>query len=122
VGDRVLVTLRLGVREPAEYVVIDDALPSILEAVTPEFRTQAARSPNLADDESWWPSDFQELRQDRCLSFADEVEPGTYVLRYVARVRAAGTVTAPPAKVEEMYHPERCGFTETQTIVSEPLK
>jgi uncharacterized protein YfaS (alpha-2-macroglobulin family) len=122
VGDRVLVTLRLGVREPAEYVVIDDALPSILEAVTPEFRTQAARSPNLADDESWWPSDFQELRQDRCLSFADEVEPGTYVLRYVARVRAAGTVTAPPAKMEEMYHPERCGFTETQTIVSEPLK
>jgi uncharacterized protein YfaS (alpha-2-macroglobulin family) len=65
-------------------------------------------------------SDFREIRQDRCLSFADWVQPGTYTRRYVARVRAAGTVTAPPAKAEEMYHPERCGFTESQTVVSEP--
>jgi uncharacterized protein YfaS (alpha-2-macroglobulin family) len=121
VGDRVLVTLRLTVHEAAEYVAIDDALPSVLEAVNADFRTQGARAVGLADDESWWPADFQEIRQDRCLSFADELEPGIYVLRYLARVRAAGTVTAPPAKVEEMYHPEHCGFTETQTIVSESL-
>jgi len=122
VGDRVLVTLRLSVRESAGYVVIDDALPSILEAVNPEFRTQEARSSDLAENENWWPGDFREIRKDRCLSFADWVEPGTYVLRYVTRVRAAGAVTAPPAKAEEMYHPERCGFTESQTLVSEPLK
>lgn len=122
VGDRVLVSLRLTVRETARYVVIDDALPAILEAINPEFRTQEARSAGaLAEDGSWWMSDFREIRKDRCLSFADWVEPGTYTLRYVARVRAAGTVTAPPAKVEEMYHPERCGFTETQTLVSERL-
>ena len=121
VGDRVLVTLRLTVHEAAEYVAIDDALPSVLEAVNADFRTQGARTVDLADDESWWPANFQEIRQDRCLSFADELNPGIYVLRYLARVRAAGTVTAPPAKVEEMYHPERCGFTETQTIVSESL-
>jgi len=122
VGDRVLVTLRLSVREAASYVVIDDALPSILEAVNAEFLTQEARSSELAENENWWASDFREIRKDRCLSFADWVEPGTYVLRYVARVRAAGTVIAPPAKAEEMYHPERCGFTESQTLVSEPLK
>jgi len=122
VGDRVLVTLRLTVREPARYVVIDDALPAVLEAINPEFRTQAARSAGATGEEgSWWPSDFREIRQDRCLSFADSVAPGTYVLQYLARVRAAGTVSAPSAKVEEMYHPERCGLTETQTLVSEPL-
>ncbi len=123
VGDRVLVSLRLTVREDAHYVVIDDALPAILEAITPEFRTQEARSADAqAEDGNWWPSDFREIRKDRCLSFADWVEPGTYTLRYVARVRAAGTVTAPSAQVEEMYHPERCGFTETQTLVSERLQ
>jgi uncharacterized protein YfaS (alpha-2-macroglobulin family) len=122
VGDRVLVSLRLTVREPARYVVIDDALPAVLEAINPEFRTQAARSAGATgEDGSWWLSDFREIRQDRCLSFADWVVPGTYTLQYVARVRAAGTVTAPSAKVEEMYHPERCGFTETQTLVSERL-
>jgi len=123
VGDRVLVSLRLTVRESARYVVIDDALPAILEAINPEFRTQEARSAGtLTEDGSWWLSDFREIRQDRCLSFADWVAPGTYTMRYVARVRAAGTVTAPSAKVEEMYHPERCGFTETQTLVSEGLQ
>lgn len=122
VGDRVLVTLRLGVREPAEYVAIDDALPATLEAVNPEFRTQEARSAGLADDEEWWVSDFREIHKDRCLWFANAVEPGNYVLRYVARVRAAGTVTAPPAKVEEMYHPEHCGLSGSQLLISEPLK
>ena len=122
VGDRVLVTLRLSVREPARYVAINDALPATLEAVNPEFRTQEARSTVLADDETWWASDFREIRKDRCLWFADRVEPGTYVLRYLARVRAAGTVTAPSAKAEEMYHPERCGLTESQILTTESLK
>ncbi len=122
VGDRVLVTLQLSVRERAHYMVIDDPLPSILEAINPEFRTQEARPPNaVADDSTWWFSDFREIRKGRCLSFADRVEPGTYVMRYVARVRAAGSVTAPSAKAEEMYHPEKCGLSETQALVSKGL-
>jgi uncharacterized protein YfaS (alpha-2-macroglobulin family) len=122
VGDRVLVSLHLTVRNPASYVAIDDALPSVLETINPEFRTQEARAAGGSREESEaWPSDFREIRRDRCLSFADQVMPGTYTLRYVARVRAAGTVTAPPAKVEEMYHPERCGLTESQTLTSEAV-
>jgi uncharacterized protein YfaS (alpha-2-macroglobulin family) len=119
VGDRVLITLRLAVREPARYVVVDDALPSILEAVNPDFRTQGARGPAPAGNEGdYWLADFQEIRKDRFLSFANGVRPGTYTLRYVARVRAAGEVTAPSAKAEEMYHPERYGLSETQEIKS----
>ncbi|HLX70553.1 MAG TPA: alpha-2-macroglobulin family protein [Verrucomicrobiae bacterium] len=119
VGDRVLVTIHVHVHDTAKYMVIDDPLPATLEAINPEFRTQQARSSSaLADDATWWMSDFHEIRKDRCLSFANYVEPGDYTFRYLARVRAAGTVTAPPAKVEEMYHPERCGFTESQVLMS----
>jgi uncharacterized protein YfaS (alpha-2-macroglobulin family) len=120
VGDRVLVTLRLVVRSPARYMVIDDALPSILEAVNPEFNTREGRaSGQLSEDGAWWPSDFHELRKDRSLSFANLVGPGEYSWRYVARVRAAGVVTAPSAKAQEMYHPERYGLSGSQTISSE---
>ena len=123
VGDRVLVTLRLNVHKDAEYVAIDDPLPSILEAINPEFRTQQARSADaLAENGNWWVSDFREIRKDRCLSFMDFVPAGRYTFRYVARVRAAGSVTAPSAKVEEMYHPERRGLTETQTLTSHGLE
>jgi alpha-2-macroglobulin len=122
VGDRVVVSLKLIVREPARYMVIDDPLPAVLEAINPEFRTQQARSADVvSDDGDWWFSDFHEIRKDRCLSFANEVRPGTYTFRYLARVRAAGSVTAPSAKAEEMYHPERCGLSESQTLVSKGL-
>jgi len=120
VGDRVLVILNLSVREAAHYVAVDDALPSIFEAVNPEFKTQAAGpAGSIAGDDAQWISDFREIRKDRCLYFADRIAPGNYTLRYVARVRAAGTVTAPPAKMEEMYHPERYGLSGTQTVSSE---
>ena len=120
VGDRVLVTLDLAVHETARYVAVDDALPSILEAVNPEFKTQEAGLPAIAArSDAEWLSSFREIRKDRCLYFADWIAPGNYTIRYVARVRAAGIVTAPPAKVEEMYHPERYGLSGTQTVSSE---
>jgi uncharacterized protein YfaS (alpha-2-macroglobulin family) len=123
VGDRVLVTLDLNVRDTARWVVIDDALPGIFEAINPEFKTQVARSANAVQQgSSFWMSDFREIRKDRCLSFANWVPPGNYTMRYLARVRAAGTVTAPSAKVEEMYHPERCGLSGSETISSEGIQ
>jgi uncharacterized protein YfaS (alpha-2-macroglobulin family) len=119
VGDRVLVTLHVQVHDTSKYMVIDDPLPATLEAINPEFRSREARSSSaLTEDGTWWMSNFSEIRKDRCLSFANYVEPGTYTLRYLARVRAAGTVTAPSAKAEEMYHPERCGLTATQVLTS----
>ncbi len=123
VGDRVLVTLNLAVHEAAHYVAVDDALPSILEALNPDFKTREAgpRRASAGNDADWVCS-FREIRKDRCLYFADWLAPGNYTIRYVARVRAAGTVTAPTAKVEEMYHPERYGLSGTQTIASEGMQ
>jgi len=127
VGDRVLVTLRLNVGKPARFVAVDDALPSNLEAINPAFKTQQTRegpvlTPPGSEEGDYWSGDFQEIRDDRVLFFANEVTPGGYVLRYVARVRAAATAIAPAAKVEEMYHPDRYGLTETQVLSSQPME
>ena len=120
VGDRVLVTLRIDARRNARYVAVDDPLPSIFEAVNPVFKSQATRAGEVLDSE--WFSSFQELRDDRALFFADWLSAGRYTIRYLARVRAAGTATAPSAKIEEMYHPERFGTTATMQLTSLPLK
>jgi uncharacterized protein YfaS (alpha-2-macroglobulin family) len=120
VGDRVLVTLNISVRGRASYVAVDDPLPAIFEAVNPVFKSQETNAgAQLGRD---WLSDHQELREDRALFFADDLYPGDYTIRYLARVRAAGTATAPSAKIEEMYHPERFGMTETVQLTSLPLK
>jgi uncharacterized protein YfaS (alpha-2-macroglobulin family) len=102
VGDRVLVRLELSVRESARFLVVDDPLPAILEPIPGE-------NPG-------WMWDFHEFRKDRALFFANELAAGNYTLCYGARVRAAGEVSAPAGKVEEMYHPQRFGLTGTQTL------
>jgi uncharacterized protein YfaS (alpha-2-macroglobulin family) len=120
VGDRVLVTLNVAVRKPAHYVAVADPLPAIFEAINPAFKSQATLAGQTLGID--WLASHQELRDDRALFFADDLEPGDYTIRYLARVRAAGTATAPSAKVEEMYHPERFGLTETMQLTSLPLK
>ena len=42
---------------------------------------------------------------------------GDYHLEYLARVIAEGEATAPPAKIEEMYHPQRHGLSKTHDFV-----
>ncbi|MEP7249044.1 MAG: MG2 domain-containing protein [Spartobacteria bacterium] len=120
VGDRVLVTLQLEVRQPAHFVAIDDALPAIFEAVNPEFKTQDTRGATGAGGN--WFSDYRELRHDRALFFRNHLAPGSYTIHYLARVRAAGEVIAPPAKIEEMYHPDRFGLSEGLKVKSAALE
>jgi len=120
VGDRVIVALHLVVRKPATYVALEDPLPSILEAINPKFESQATNID--ARVLSNWEGDYNELREDRALFFRDQLDTGEYTIAYLARVRAAGTAIAPSAKVEEMYHPDRFGQTETLRLTSLPLK
>ncbi len=118
VGDRVLVQLDIEVRHEAGYIAVDDPLPAILEAVNPVFKSQEMAAGPMTRD---WLSDYHELREDRALFFAHNIQPGHYAIRYLARVCAAGTATAPAAKIEEMYHPERCGISATTKLASLPL-
>lgn len=120
VGDRVLVTLTVEVREAASFVVIDDALPCLLEAINPAFASQQTRGGEPVAQR--WISSHRELRADRAVFFCDRLEPGRYALRYLTRVRAAGDAAAPPAKVEAMYRPDRYGLTASGRLVAGPAE
>ena len=118
VGDRIVVTLRVATTRPGNFVAIDDPLPAILEAVNPQFRTQQG----AVDTQEFWNADYREVRADRVLYFCDHLPPGAFTFNYLARVRSAGTVTAPATKVEEMYRPERFGLSDTLKMTSRPAK
>jgi uncharacterized protein YfaS (alpha-2-macroglobulin family) len=80
--------------------------------VNPEFKTQQMN----VDLATIWQSDFTEIREDRALFFRNNLWDGNHEIRYLARVRAAGTATAPPTKIEEMYNPERFGLSASQVV------
>jgi uncharacterized protein YfaS (alpha-2-macroglobulin family) len=119
VGDRVLVTLDIAVPRRATYLAVEDPLPAVFEAINPAFKSQEVGAGETMGTE--WVSDYRELRTDRALFFADLLYPGQYTLRYLARVISAGDVLAPSAKIQEMYHPERMGTTETLRVHTESL-
>lgn len=121
VGDLVAVTLDMEIPARTRYVAVDDALPAIFEAINPKFKSQsqtaAAKPGTDHTTANWWWSSHEELRTDRALFFADEIwRGGPYQIRYLARVVAEGLATAPPAKIEAMYSPEKYGLSGTQVI------
>ena len=120
VGDRILVTLDVDVRRRATYIALEDRLPGVLSPINPAFKSQEALAGESLGTE--WVSDYSELRQDRALFFVDLLNPGRYTLRYLTRVVSAGDVIAPSAKIEEMYHPERFGTTETLRVSAQSLE
>lgn len=120
VGDRVLVTLDVEARRRATYIALEDPLPAVLAPINPAFKSQEVLAGEALGNA--WLSDHHELRKDRAVFFVDLLNPGRYTLRYLARVVTAGDVIAPSAKIEEMYHPERFGTTETQRVSAKSLE
>ena len=67
----------------------------------------------------WWGPWYshENLRDERAEAFAPILYGGVYSYSYVTRATTPGTFVVPPAKAEEMYHPETFGRTATATVV-----
>ncbi len=131
-GDLVLVDLTVVTPALRRFVVLDDALPAGLEAIDPRLSTtadwlksassDAGEASCEACDDGEAPAfraayDRSEVRDDRMLFFADELEPGLYHYRYLARATTRGRFVLPPTRVLEMYEPEVFGRTGAAEVV-----
>ncbi len=119
VGDLVVVHLETTISNKDEsFLAVDDPLPSVFEAINPAFENRANANAPL----NRWkqlPRDFEEIRTDRALFFCNRLwSEGTYRIQYLARVVASGVVTAPPAKIEAMYEPQRHGLSATTRVTA----
>jgi alpha-2-macroglobulin len=109
-----LVRVRLTVVIPAavHYIVVDDPLPSGLEAVDSTILTDTAvpASYTLTDYEErgwgWWYFTHTELRDEKVVLSADYLPAGTYVFSYLARASTAGTFKVIPPTASEFYFPD----------------
>ena len=118
VGDLIRVKLRVTLpNDDLRYLVIEDRLPSLFEAVNNSFDSQASNmsAGNTSDTE--WSVSHSELRDDRAVFFLDRGwRNDTKTLVYLARVTQSGQAIAPPAKVESMYDPENLALSASRTF------
>ncbi|MDO4954298.1 MAG: MG2 domain-containing protein [Akkermansia sp.] len=117
VGDVVRVTLTCA--KPArdlEYFVLEDYLPSCMEALNPAIPSQCVGL-ERCDWSVWF--DHKEYLADRVRGFCTKWGGRDLLnMRYYARVKRAGTSTAPPAQAQLMYEPQMYGLSPNCVIQS----
>lgn len=125
-GARVRVKLQMVAPARRSHVALVDPLPAGLEAVNPALAVSETSAANLPSDvpmlsvtkyrRTWTWFDHQNLRDERAEAFAAQVYGGVYGYEYVTRATTPGEFVVPPAKAEEMYHPETFGRSATDFV------
>ena len=130
-GARIRVRLTMVAEARRYHVALVDPLPAGLEPLNPALKGSGRIPP---DDKKksktgsrsrrhWWYwgpwYEHQNLRDERAEAFSSLVWSGVYTYSYVARATTPGRFVVPPAKAEEMYHPETFGRTGTDILVVE---
>lgn len=125
-GARVRVRLTMVAPARRYHVALVDKLPAGFEAINPALAISedTPSDPNAMQQRSfwWWYSrwyEHQNLRDERAEAFSGLVYAGTFEYTYVARATTPGHFVVPPAKAEEMYHPETFGRTGSTRVVIE---
>jgi uncharacterized protein YfaS (alpha-2-macroglobulin family) len=118
VGDVVRVSLTCAKASEQElfYLVLEDYLPASMEAINPDVPGQAAGLEPLSWSENL---DQREYLADRVRGFCTRWPGRDAVnLRYYARVKRAGSATAPPAQAQLLYEPQTYGLSPSARLES----
>ncbi|MGI8468632.1 MAG: hypothetical protein ACR2N3_09275, partial [Pyrinomonadaceae bacterium] len=133
-GARVRVRLTMVAPSRRYHVALVDPLPAGLEILNPELATTEKIPEDVGKDSNsvvtefgsrsygygWWWSRYwfehQNFRDERAEAFTSLLWEGVYNYSYVTRATTPGEFVVPPAKAEEMYHPETFGRTGTDFV------
>jgi len=128
-GAEVRVRLQMVANSRRYHVALVDPLPAGLEPLNPALAVTGSlpKDPLKAQPTGrgrywWWFSTWfqhQNLRDERVEAFTTLLWEGVHPYTYVARATTPGVFVVPPAKAEEMYHPETFGRSGSDRVVVE---
>jgi uncharacterized protein YfaS (alpha-2-macroglobulin family) len=132
-GSRVRVRLTMVASARRYHVALVDPLPAGLEILNPELAVTEAIPQDIGGNSPlieygsqsygrgyynwrWTWFEHQNFCDERAEAFSSLLWEGVYKYTYVARATTPGQFIVPPAKAEEMYHPETFGRTGTDFV------
>jgi uncharacterized protein YfaS (alpha-2-macroglobulin family) len=135
-GARVRVRLTMVASARRYHVALVDPLPAGLEILNPELAVTESVPADLVANTPvveigsrsygrnfynwrWTWFEHQNFRDERAEAFSSLLWEGVYRYTYVTRATTPGQFVVPPAKAEEMYHPETFGRTGTDFVTVE---
>jgi uncharacterized protein YfaS (alpha-2-macroglobulin family) len=143
-GARVRVVVTMVAHARRYHVALVDPLPAGLEAINTTLKGAEAVPKAKATRASgrhwryrhmgrrgrfrgryhwgWWRRawyEHQNLRDERAEAFTSYLRAGVHTYKYITRALTPGTFVVPPAKAEEMYHPETFGRSAGDKLIVE---
>lgn len=125
-GSRVRVKLNMVAPSRRYHVALVDPLPAGLEPLNPALAVSEALPADDASEDPysrpywWWYRPWyshENLRDERAEAFAPLLYAGVFEYSYITRATTPGEFVVPPAKAEEMYHPETFGRSGTDRML-----
>ncbi|MFH2009222.1 MAG: alpha-2-macroglobulin family protein [bacterium] len=144
-GARVRVVVTMVAHARRYHVALVDPLPAGLEAINTTLKGAEPEPPTKRGSTftrsgryghmgkrgrsssrhrgyywGWWRRawyEHQNLRDERAEAFTSLLWAGVHVYKYVCRALTPGTFVVPPAKAEEMYHPETFGRSAGDRLI-----
>jgi alpha-2-macroglobulin len=143
-GARVRVVVTMVAHARRYHVALVDPLPAGLEAINTTLKgaepapkakprgNSSLRGRRFSRGRSrgfrgryrwgWWRRawyEHQNLRDERAEAFTSYLRAGVHTYKYITRALTPGTFVVPPAKAEEMYHPETFGRSAGDKLIVE---
>lgn len=109
-GDVLLVRLTAAGATDWRYLVIEDPLPAGAEAIRQEGVYELERPP------VGWSFSRREYRDDRVVSFQQDLDGGRAEIAYLLKVTTPGAFRAMPARITPMYVPGATASTRAQVL------
>ncbi|HKO42962.1 MAG TPA: alpha-2-macroglobulin family protein [Pyrinomonadaceae bacterium] len=133
-GARIRVRVKMIAPTRRYHVALVDPLPAGFETLNPDLAVTGKLPAHVQQavvelgspsygmdrwiyDPVWF--EHQNFRDERTEAFTSLLWDGVYNYSYVVRATTPGTFIVPPAKAEEMYHPETFGRGGTDRVVIE---
>ena len=121
-GEEYVVVVKVTVPYERHFVVVDTPIASGMRILNSSFATESSEVKNITGNQgtSWWGGfNHTENYNDKILLFADILNKGEHVYKYVVRAATPGEYLLPATKAEEMYNPEVFGYDGQYKVVIE---
>lgn len=121
-GEEYIVTVKITAPYERKFVVADVPIASGMRILNSSFATESSEVKDITGNysERWWGGfNYIENYKDKVLLFADMLDKGEHIYKYVVRAATPGEYLLPATKAEEMYNPDIFGYDGQHKVVIE---
>lgn len=112
-GEEYIVVVKVTAPFERRFAVVDSPIAAGMRILNASFATESGEIKSItgtARNGLWGTFNYTENYKDRVLLFADILDKGEHVYKYVVRATTPGEYLLPATKAEEMYNPDIFGY------------